>query len=148
MERVVNSGTLKWAPEHDTEARERAADGCTGREVAAAINHKFGTGYSRNAAIGRMHRLGITKPRVVQNANRRAVKQIAKREQERTKPREPIAPNLEPVRVAWRRAALSRPTRSEARGQRLQISLWGQPIHVLRASPVQGRRIELLPGAF
>lgn len=90
-----------WQPEYDAELKELAASGHTGSEAAAAVNFKFSTAYSRNATIGRMHRLGITKPRVVQNANRRAVKQIAKREQERTKPREPIAPNMEPVRVAY-----------------------------------------------
>jgi GcrA cell cycle regulator len=55
-----NKGSQKWTPEQDAELKARIADGGSFSEAAAAINGKFGTSYSRNAAIGRGSRLGIS----------------------------------------------------------------------------------------
>jgi GcrA cell cycle regulator len=48
-----------WAPEHSEVLRELVAKGLSYSEIAAAINAKFRTCYSRNAAIGRAKRMGI-----------------------------------------------------------------------------------------
>ena len=43
-----------WAPEHSGALREYLALGMTYSEIARAINAKFNTHYSRNAALSRM----------------------------------------------------------------------------------------------
>jgi len=48
-----------WAPEHAEALREHLAKGLSYAEIAAAINAKFKTAYSRNAAIGRARRMGL-----------------------------------------------------------------------------------------
>ena len=49
-----------WAPEHSELLRELVARDLSYAEIANAINAKFRTCYSRNAAIGRAKRMGIT----------------------------------------------------------------------------------------
>ena len=49
-----------WAPEQSKLLRELVARGLSYAEIANAINAKFRTCYSRNAAIGRAKRMGIT----------------------------------------------------------------------------------------
>ena len=48
-----------WAPEHSDALREYLALGMSYSEIARAINAKFNTAYSRNAAIGRAKRMGL-----------------------------------------------------------------------------------------
>ena len=48
-----------WAPGHSEVLRELVARGLSYSEIADAINAKFHTCYSRNAAIGRAKRMGI-----------------------------------------------------------------------------------------
>jgi GcrA cell cycle regulator len=48
-----------WAPEHSDALREHLARGLSYAETARAINAKFDTHYSRNAAIGRAKRMGL-----------------------------------------------------------------------------------------
>jgi GcrA cell cycle regulator len=48
-----------WAPEHSDALREHLARGMSFSEIAKAINAKFRTSYSRNAAIGRARRMGL-----------------------------------------------------------------------------------------
>jgi GcrA cell cycle regulator len=48
-----------WAPEHSDALREYAAKGISFSEIAAAINAKFNTDYSRSATIGRARRMGL-----------------------------------------------------------------------------------------
>jgi GcrA cell cycle regulator len=50
---------MKWPARHDEALKVRLAEGMSFSEAAAALNAEFGTRYSRNAAIGRAHRLGI-----------------------------------------------------------------------------------------
>lgn len=52
-----------WAPEHSDALRECLAKGMSYSEAADAINAKFGTAYTRNAAIGRARRMGLSTPR-------------------------------------------------------------------------------------
>ncbi|KRR27939.1 hypothetical protein CQ14_08910 [Bradyrhizobium lablabi] len=48
-----------WAPEHSDALREFIAKGLSFSEAAQAINSRFNTSYSRNAALGRARRLGL-----------------------------------------------------------------------------------------
>lgn len=54
-----------WTPEQDAELRANFDAGLplSYAEMAEVLNGKFGTSYTRNAAIGRGHRLGLTKIR-------------------------------------------------------------------------------------
>ena len=51
-----------WAVEHSAALREHLGRGLTFSEVVEAINAKFKTAYSRNAAIGRARRMGLARP--------------------------------------------------------------------------------------
>ncbi len=51
-----------WAPGHIDALREYLAKGMSYSQIAGAINAKFGTAYSRNAAIGRARRMGLAGP--------------------------------------------------------------------------------------
>jgi GcrA cell cycle regulator len=51
---------INWAPEHSDALREYFAKRMSYAEIAQAINAKFGTTYSRNAALGRAKRMGLT----------------------------------------------------------------------------------------
>jgi GcrA cell cycle regulator len=51
-----------WAPEHSDALRELLTRGRSYSEIANAINEKFGTSYTRNAAIGRGKRMGLGGP--------------------------------------------------------------------------------------
>jgi GcrA cell cycle regulator len=53
---------LNWAPEHSDALREYVARRMAYSEIADAINAKFKTAYSRNAAIGRARRMGLVEP--------------------------------------------------------------------------------------
>jgi GcrA cell cycle regulator len=48
-----------WAPEHSDALREYLALGMTYSEIARAINAKFNTHYTRNAALSRAWRIGL-----------------------------------------------------------------------------------------
>ena len=48
-----------WAPEHSDALREHLAKGMSFSEIAKAINSRFNTNYSRNAALGRARRMGL-----------------------------------------------------------------------------------------
>ena len=52
-----------WAPEHSDALRDHLAKGMSYSEAARAINAKFGTAYTRNAALGRGRRTGLAGPR-------------------------------------------------------------------------------------
>jgi GcrA cell cycle regulator len=51
-----------WAPEHSDALRELVARGLSFSEIAAAINAKFRTAYTRNATLGRARRMGLAGP--------------------------------------------------------------------------------------
>jgi GcrA cell cycle regulator len=54
--------SIDWTPEHSAALREHLAKGMSFSAVAAAINEKFGTAYSRSATIGRAKRMGLARP--------------------------------------------------------------------------------------
>jgi GcrA cell cycle regulator len=51
------------APEHCEALRDYVALGMSYAEIAREINAKFGTAYSRNAALGRGKRMGLVAPK-------------------------------------------------------------------------------------
>jgi GcrA cell cycle regulator len=51
--------STNWAPEHCEVLRENRAKGMSYSEIAAAINAKFNTAYTRSAAISRARRMGL-----------------------------------------------------------------------------------------
>jgi GcrA cell cycle regulator len=48
-----------WPPEHSEALREHHAKGLSYSRIAKAINARFGTCYTRNAALGRAKRMGL-----------------------------------------------------------------------------------------
>lgn len=53
---------MNWAPEHSDALRQQLAKGQSFSEAVKAINRKFDTDYTRNAAIGRARRMGLAGP--------------------------------------------------------------------------------------
>jgi hypothetical protein len=51
-----------WEEAHSSALRELDEKGVPFSEVARALNERFGTAYSRNAAIGRARRMGLSVP--------------------------------------------------------------------------------------
>jgi len=51
--------SFSWAPAHCEALREYVAKGLSFAEAAREINRKFGTDYTRSAAIGRARRMGL-----------------------------------------------------------------------------------------
>lgn len=51
-----------WTPEHCQALREYRALGLSYGEIARRLNAKFGTTYTRNAALGRGMRMGLPSP--------------------------------------------------------------------------------------
>src|SRR3984957_13338364 len=56
----VQSMQTSWEPEHSQALRDYLAKGLSYGEIARAINATFHTAYSRNAAIGRAKRMGLS----------------------------------------------------------------------------------------
>src|SRR5438874_11966578 len=59
-EKIMQS--TNWASEHSEALREYLAKGMSFSEIAKAINVRFKTAYSRNAAISRAKRMGLARP--------------------------------------------------------------------------------------
>jgi len=53
---------VSWSPEQTEALRSHVGAGLSYSRSAAAINEKFGTEFSRNAAIGRANRIGLACP--------------------------------------------------------------------------------------
>lgn len=56
-----------WAPGHSDALREFVTKGMSFSEAARAINEKFGTSYTRSAALGRGKRMGLLAPERVES---------------------------------------------------------------------------------
>lgn len=86
-----------WAAEHTDLLREYLAKGMSFSKIADAINARFGTAYSRSAAIGRARRLGLVSPKGPDDLLRRCPKQPSKVKTRRLcKPRERYISALAP----------------------------------------------------
>lgn len=66
---------LRWQPEHDDALKLCFLDKMSCSEAAAEISAKFRVDVSRNAVIGRAHRLGIT-PHIAPKGGRGRVKAL------------------------------------------------------------------------
>ena len=68
----------EWFQEHDAALKELWLDGLPTAEIAAALGERFGRRISKNAVIGRAHRLGLGK-RLKRNQHtvRRSEEEIA-----------------------------------------------------------------------
>ena len=51
-----------WEEAHSAALRELVEKGLSFKEIARTLNERFGTAYTRNAAIGRARRLGLSTP--------------------------------------------------------------------------------------
>lgn len=89
-----NENAARWMPAHDAALKRLREEHFSASEIAPQINREFQTGYSRNAVIGRLHRLGLT------TLNR----QYRPRETKIYKPRvrKPIIPKFSAEEVALR----------------------------------------------
>ena len=96
-----------WAPEHSDALRDCLSRGMSYGQAASAINARFGTEFTRNAAIGRAKRLGL-KPASVRKVLPRARRPARWGESAPNPPRKivrPVAaaappPTPEPVKPA------------------------------------------------
>jgi GcrA cell cycle regulator len=59
--------SLSWSHEHSEALRQYLVEGMSYSSIAAAINAKFKTSYSRNAMIGRAKRMGLSSPKWPKN---------------------------------------------------------------------------------
>lgn len=55
-----NGSASKWTTEHDAVLRRMRDEDFSSAQIGRALNFEFGTSYSRNAVIGRCHRLELT----------------------------------------------------------------------------------------
>lgn len=83
-----NMQASDWAPEHCQALREYLARGLSFAEIAKEINARFGTAYTRNAALGRSKRMGLAGP-----------------ERPRNRPKAPAKPKTPKVRMPCQRKA-------------------------------------------
>jgi GcrA cell cycle regulator len=60
--RVRTMETTDWPPEHSAALREYFAKGMSFAQIARALNARFNTAYSRNAALGRGKRMELAGP--------------------------------------------------------------------------------------
>jgi hypothetical protein len=58
---IGNLNAGKWQPEHDAMLMQRREHGFSSAQIGVILNLEFHTDYTRNAVIGRCHRLGLTK---------------------------------------------------------------------------------------
>ncbi len=68
-----------WAPEHCQALRDYVALGMSFSEIAREINTKFGTAYTRNAALGRSKRMGLRAPERPRMPPKAKIPQASKR---------------------------------------------------------------------
>ena len=95
-----------WTPAHCDALREYLAKGMSYSEIADALNARFGTDYSRNAAIRRGRRMGLAGPDQPKESHRMPHKTSTPRPPKSRKPRAaepvPLKPALvcvEPVKL-------------------------------------------------
>ena len=146
-----------WAPEHSDALREFIAKGMSFSEAARAINSRFNTSYSRNAALGRATAPGAAgrtiagQPSMRKPSRQSCAKSLLQASSGRCASlADAGVQRIKPIklRCVADRAAASLPDRAGAR--RLPLSLWrrrrGRGHHLLRPSAPPG--FELLHAAF
>jgi GcrA cell cycle regulator len=108
LKHLGNTSAGKWEPAHDAALRRRKDEGFSAAGAASAINDEFGTRYSRNAAIGRMKRLGMCETMAALNHRKSIAAPKPKvRRVQKYKPRPKGAPEpVDPVEMMLRCAAV------------------------------------------
>jgi GcrA cell cycle regulator len=98
--------STNWAPEHSDALREYLAKGMSYSEIADALNAKFKTAYSRNAAIGRAKRMGLAGadrpkewPKLAPQAQQPSLRKMRERLDAEFRRRVPIFESVEPVKL-------------------------------------------------
>jgi GcrA cell cycle regulator len=99
-----------WPPSHCEALREFVTKGMSYADAAAAINARFGTAYSRSAALGRARRMGLAEPDRPKPPPR--VTETQFQQARRSRPRTDAFPTPEPVQ---RGQVLSPPERVRLR---------------------------------
>ena len=163
-----------WVEAHSVALRAYLDKGLSFAEIARALNQQFGTIYTRNAAIGRARRMGLSVPlpppsdSVMGSPKRPDARRIC---QSRTRKLNHVPPKpstskpsklkpstlktctFERAEALQLRCVAMTPRHlfaGRSRGERLPLSLWrrrrGRPHHLLR--PPAPRGFELLPVAF
>jgi GcrA cell cycle regulator len=96
---------IDWAPAHCDALRECIASGLSFAGAANAINARFGTVYSRNAALGRAKRMGLAalvRPAAQPWSPQESEQSRLHRNRERIAESKPTTPASEPDRVKLR----------------------------------------------
>jgi GcrA cell cycle regulator len=83
-----------WADEHSSALLAFLADGMSFSQSASALNEKFSTSYSRNAACGKAFRLNFKVPK-----RAKAVRTPRKRDRERIIPAIKPKPRIEEIQI-------------------------------------------------
>lgn len=81
----MNQHVLIWTPEHNTALASLIGEGFSMAQSARSLNELFGTTYTRNAIIGKAHRLGLSKPKKIKK-KKYAAKQEPRHRPGRYKP--------------------------------------------------------------
>jgi GcrA cell cycle regulator len=81
-----------WTPEHCRELRDYRARGLSYGEIARRLNTKFGTTYTRNAALGRGMRMGLPSPKRPRNLRLPGIKPQKQPKTARMEPRQERPP--------------------------------------------------------
>lgn len=92
--------SMSWAREHCDALRDYYARGLSFAEIAEAINAKFKTAYSRNAAIGRARRMGLAVPDRPKPTPKVTAPQLHKIRERHATSSGRLMPLLEPVETA------------------------------------------------
>jgi GcrA cell cycle regulator len=89
--------SMNWAHEHCDALREYHAKGMSYAEIAEAINAKFETVYSRNAALGRARRMGLADPDRPKSPPKSSAPQLQRIRERNTASSLQLTPVFEPV---------------------------------------------------
>jgi len=91
----------EWTPEHSQALRDHVALGFSFARAAAEINERFGTAYTRSAALGRGKRMGLIVPtrREARPMPAKALKPVKARKRRGGEPPRP-APEVVPAVAA------------------------------------------------
>jgi GcrA cell cycle regulator len=97
--------STSWAREHCDALREYHAKRMSYAEIAEAINEKFKTAYSRNAAIGRARRMGLADPDRPKPPSKASAPQLHRTRKHQTASWLQLMPVFEPVETVKLRCA-------------------------------------------
>jgi GcrA cell cycle regulator len=87
--------SFSWTAEHSEALQEYVARGMSYAEAAEALNARFGTAYTRSAALGRGKRLGLVVP-----PRREAAPRLAKRAVKPSRVASSKQPERDPARAS------------------------------------------------